>query len=41
MTIKPGDKIGFDLEADAKRFNVTESGIVIVSNVGHAARIED
>jgi len=41
MKIKPGDIIGYDLEADAKRFNVTESGIVIVSQVGKAARIED
>jgi glucose-1-phosphate adenylyltransferase len=31
VKIAPGDKIGFDLEADAKRFHVSESGIVVVA----------
>jgi glucose-1-phosphate adenylyltransferase len=31
VKIKPGDKIGFDLEADKKRFVVSDSGIVVIS----------
>jgi glucose-1-phosphate adenylyltransferase len=30
VTIPPGTKIGVDLEADRKRFQVTESGIVVI-----------
>lgn len=30
VTIPPGEKIGFDLEADARRFTVTDNGIVVV-----------
>jgi len=32
VRIATGDKIGFDLEADKKRFFVTESGIVVISS---------
>jgi glucose-1-phosphate adenylyltransferase len=31
VRVEPGDKIGFDLEADRKRFFVHESGIVVLS----------
>jgi glucose-1-phosphate adenylyltransferase len=30
VKIMPGDKIGFDLEADKKRFMVSDSGIVVI-----------
>ncbi len=31
VTIMPGERIGFDLEEDRKRFTVSDSGIVVVS----------
>ncbi len=31
VTVPPGTRIGYDLEADAKRFTVTESGLVVIS----------
>jgi glucose-1-phosphate adenylyltransferase len=31
VTIKPNEKIGFDLEADRKRFTVSDTGIVVIS----------
>jgi glucose-1-phosphate adenylyltransferase len=31
VTIPPKTEIGYDLEADRKRFTVTESGIVVIS----------
>jgi glucose-1-phosphate adenylyltransferase len=31
VTIKPNDKIGFDIEADRKRFTVSDTGIVVIS----------
>ncbi|MCX7727264.1 MAG: hypothetical protein N2053_10505, partial [Chitinispirillaceae bacterium] len=30
VKIEPGDRIGFDLEEDRKRFFVTDSGIVVI-----------
>jgi glucose-1-phosphate adenylyltransferase len=30
IRVEPGDKIGFDLEQDRKRFFVSESGIVVI-----------
>ena len=33
VRVDPGDKIGFDLDEDRKRFFVSESGIVILSQV--------
>ena len=30
MVIPPGVHIGFDLEADRKRFTVTDNGIVVI-----------
>jgi len=32
VRIAPGEKIGYDLEKDAKRFKVTESGIVVLTS---------
>jgi len=31
VTIPPKTEIGYDLDADRKRFTVTESGIVVIS----------
>ena len=31
VTIPPGTRIGYDLDADAKQFTVTESGLVVIS----------
>jgi glucose-1-phosphate adenylyltransferase len=31
VTIPPKTDIGYDMEADSKRFTVTESGIVVIS----------
>jgi glucose-1-phosphate adenylyltransferase len=31
VKIKPGDRIGFDLDADRKRFTVSDTGIVVIS----------
>ena len=33
IKVDPNDKIGFDLEADKKRFSVTDSGIAILSQM--------
>jgi glucose-1-phosphate adenylyltransferase len=30
VKIAPNDRIGFDLEADKKRFSISESGIVVI-----------
>ena len=35
VTIPPGTKIGVDLEEDRKRFQVTESGIVVIPKGAH------
>lgn len=35
VKIEPGDRIGYDLDADRKRFHVTDSGIVIISEPEH------
>jgi len=41
--IEPGDVIGFDAEADAKRFTVTEGGVTVVrgGQAGYFARAND
>ena len=31
VTVPPGTRIGYDLNADAKRFTVTESGLVVIA----------
>ena len=37
VTIPPGTKIGVDLEEDRKRFQVTESGIVVIPKGAHVS----
>jgi len=41
--IEPGDRVGFDLEADAKRFYVSPSGLVVIARQqkhdSHIARV--
>jgi glucose-1-phosphate adenylyltransferase len=35
VVIKPNERIGFDLEADKKRFTVSDTGIVVISQPSH------
>lgn len=37
--IEAGERIGYDLEADRKRFYVTDSGIVVIPKGAHRADV--
>ncbi len=40
VKVEPGDKIGYNLEEDAKRFFVSESGIVVLSHASRNLTVE-
>lgn len=40
IRVEPGDRIGFDLEEDRKRFHVSESGIVVIGQQTRNLRVD-
>ncbi len=40
VRVEPGDKIGYNLEGDAKRFFVSDSGIVVLSHASRNLTVE-
>jgi glucose-1-phosphate adenylyltransferase len=40
IRVEPGDRIGFDLEQDRKRFHVSETGIVVIGQQSRNLLVE-